>query len=71
MRFEVDIERHYFEECSLKGLETRIWTKSWAYPTYLTVQITDSENYDYRRQDYNNYCHSLKYLINPVKYQTL
>ena len=41
MRFEVDIERHYFEECSLKGLEIRIPNHRHIYPTYFTVQITD------------------------------
>ena len=58
MRSEVDIERHCFEECSLKGLEIRIPNHGHIYPTYFTVQITDSENRDYQSQDYNNYCHS-------------
>ena len=44
MRFEVDIERHCFEECSLKGPEIRIPNHGHIYPKYITVQITDSEN---------------------------
>ena len=37
MRFEVDIERHYFEECSLKGFEIRIPTNGHILPLNISL----------------------------------